>query len=212
MNANYLLLILVFVFSSCRKKEVIIEDKLTELTVGEINSSVSSMIYPIPISIPVEYDTLNLYGVGSYSFDFDLDGEHEITIVLNLINNDSIHLLNGATISPYPSLSLISDKEIATLTENEEVYVGQGSTVTFSWVKALTVGETIKNISNWNELNEEGTKMWHEMPLALSHKGTWYDLDENRFVAFRYENKLGWIEINATDFSNPLIIGYGIQR
>jgi len=209
---TYLAFFLIISLVSCRKDEIIMGNTIPFLIVGAETPEVSIMSFPSPIPISVVYDTLNLYGNGSYDFDFDLDGESEMTLDLNLINNDSIHLLNGGTPNYYPSLSLKSNNKVSIITEQEIVYVGQGGTTTLVWLKALNEGVEINNSSEWKILNEEGVKMWYEMPMPLSHKGTWHDLTENKFIGFRYEDKLGWIEINATDLNNPLIVSYAIQR
>lgn len=214
MSSKYFLIatIILISFFSCRKKEMIVEEKKSVMLIGVDNPSVTTMSFPTPVSISVEYDSLNLYGTGSYSFDFDLDGENEITLELKLINNDSIHLLNGGSPNYYPSLSLKSNDKVSILTEEEVVYVGLGATTTLVWLKANSNGDEIKNSSDWKILNEQGVKMWYEMPLALSHKGTWHNVEGSKYIAFRYEDKMGWVEVDATDFNNPLIISYSIQR
>ncbi len=197
---------------SCRKKEAPVKDDIPSLIIGVDDNSVTKMVFPAPITIPVVYDSLNLYGVGSYALDFDLDGENDVTFELNLLNYDSIHLLNGGAIHPYPNLALKSNGKISIIKETEIVYVGLGATTSLDWLKANSNGDEIANISNWSKLNEQGIKMWHDVPLALSHKGTWHNLDENKFIAFRFADKLGWIEVNATNRKRPFILSYAIQR
>jgi hypothetical protein len=204
---------------SCKKDEKIPDPIPVNTTVnvqaGICDSSFTYHVFSPALKIPINWDTLNLYGSGSDSIDLNSDGSFEITILLSLLNYDSIHLLNGNMPNPFPCCKLLlkNDFEIAKYTETFPIGLGQTGTADFA--DTLLYNENINHISGWSNGGSYGINMWGENPGGAGHPsfGGWYSSNSIMYLGLRINgNKYGWIEADLTDKYAPVFIRYAFQK
>lgn len=219
-----ILSIVLIALLSCEKTNNTNDDIVTTITQDSIKAGVydTSFIhftFPTPISLTVLWDSMNLYGHGKDSVQLNLGVETiSLTFEINLLNNDSIHLLLGDDPYPLPSLYLYWPDDFGVALDVEYVYVGQGKIVSNYSIDRIPFSEIIKPNDNWCPpvyKNFHKFKMWEVPPKHASDfsSGPWHYCPNPRmYIGFSYKGKLGWIRVDASDKENTKIISYAIRK
>ena len=214
MKANYILLLLLigFLYNSCKKEnqdEFLLDSfESVKIYAGVSDTSLLNYIFMNPISVDVIYDSFNLYGSGSQAIDFDLNGVNDLTIVMNLVNQDSIHLLNGSSPNPPPSCSMEISASLSLAMYSEEIIVS-GYPTTHYWCETINEGQEIGTNLEWSSVNSE-LNLWKE--TNGSNVGSWFLVSGVSYIGFKFKDKYGWLEVDASDPLNPLFTKFAMQR
>lgn len=206
------IIFLLFVVFSC-KKEIAVEsydsdiDKAT-VYAGEIDTSLFCYSFVSPMSIEVVYDSMNLYGHGVTNIDIDFNGVPDLSFSLDLLNHDSIHLLNGNPPNPFPKCSLAAGTNLSIALNQEELFIN-GSTTTVFWCDTIQHGEEIGTNQEWSALGSE-LDLWRN--INGSPTGSWMEADGLSYLGFKLNDKYGWLEIDVSNAFNPLLVKFAIQR
>ena len=214
-NHITLLIVIGLNFVSCNKDTVptIEEDGISENTqvyAGVYDSTFSYHQFTTPLEIAMTWDTQNLYGIGYDSLDIDSDGDFDLIFTLNLLNEDSIHLISGMP-NPFPSLHVHSNNGFKVASYDEVFYIGLGQTATATFADRLDLNERIDIISDW----DTDLKMWGENPggAMMPPFGDWYSATSQNYLAIRLnDDKYGWVEVDASNSKNPKFTGFSIQN
>jgi len=167
------------------------------------------------MKIKVKWDDRNLYGYGKDSVDLDNNGDYDLFISLSLLNNDSIHLLNGSMPDPFPfcRLQLHNGLEIAVC---KEIYpIGLGQTATASYTDTVKYNERIDIITDWFNDSINSIAMWQKNPgfFGLPSYGSWFYVKSICYIAFKTNQQhYGWLEVNATNPENPEFTKFAIKK
>jgi len=205
------LLLGLFLTSAC-KKESPNDNTVETIYAGVYDESFIYHEYIPSQQIAVTWDSVNLYGVGYDSIDLDLDGKYDINFVLNVLNKDSMHLINGTPI-PFPSLCMLGVNGLQFMVELEVVYIGLGATSKVRWIDTLNYEEPININSKWLEVTDCTIRLWGENPTTgLFSFGGWYAVPARKFVGIRFNGNYGWLEIDTSIPESPKLIRYAIQK
>ena len=214
MKTKYILLLFLFslFYSSCKKekKEYLLPESFEAVKIyaGIDDPSLFNYTFINPMSVRITYDANNLYGRGTTELDLDLDGVTDLTVVLNLINQDSVHLLNGNLPIPAPSCSIQGNSSVAIAIRTEEIEVN-GQITMQDWCDTVSRGREINSDLNWSSTNTS-LMLWKEaVGFTL---GTWSLIEGVSYIGFRFNGKFGWIEVDATNPYNPLFTKFSMQR
>lgn len=209
-----ILIIVDLMIVSCNKDTVPLTDEditsaNTEVYAGVYDTTFSYHEFTSPIEITVSWDSQNLYGVGRDSLDLDSNGTYDLLITLNLLNEDSLHLLNGIP-NPFPSCVLNAQNATEIAYYTETYYIGLGQTATATFADRLDFNERIDLMSTWGE----SLKMWSENPggAGTPPYGDWYSATAENYLAFKInDDNFGWIAIDSSSPKNPKILSYAVQ-
>ena len=182
----------------------------SEVYAGVYDTTFSYYQFSSPLQIAITWDAQNLYGVGYDSLDLDFDGSYDLHLTLNLLNEDSLHLVSGMP-NPFPSCVLNAENGFEVAFYSESYSLGQGQTATATFADRLDVDERIDVITNW----DTNLKMWGENPGGAGNPpfGDWYSASTENYLAIRINNNnYGWIEIDATNPKNPKIVSFALQE
>jgi hypothetical protein len=208
------LLALLF-FASCSKNTGPPPEYIPLKTVyaGEYDESYIYYKYQEPLEIRIKWDEQNLYGAGKDSIDLDFNGKYDIWIHLNILNEDSLHLIQGYP-DPFPGcfLKVGQGTEVATYTISYPIGHGQYSKA--SYADTLSQGERIDRITEWYGNPTGGIAMWATHPggFAPPTYGGWYDAKSVKYLGIKQEGRFGWIKVDATDTHNPKIVSYALRK
>lgn len=184
--------------------------KDTEVYAGVYDTTFTHHQFTSPVEIAISWDAQNLYSVGYDSLDIDSDGIYDLYFTLNLLNEDSLHLLNGMP-DPFPSCSVSSLNGFEVAFYSESYLVGMGQYATADFADRLELNERIDLLSDW----DTDLKMWGENPggAGTSPFGDWYSASSQNYLAIRLNNeKFGWVEVDAFNPKNPKFISFAIQN
>ncbi len=215
MRIVILSIIVLALIMSCKKDQVEPEPEpqvtFYTITAGQSGAGFSVTTNTNPNSFNVNYDSLNLYGVGYDSIDINLDGSFDLFFELNVINPDSMHLITGVP-NPMPSLMVYSYDSFESILLEDAVPIGMGGYNYYEYADTLASGMVISSGDNWKSLITPGLAMWLEAPAGGSqNNGPWgggYD----GYMAVRFNGKYGWVHIDCTNSNDPLIMGYAIEN
>lgn len=156
------------------------------------------------LSLTINWDSQNLYGTGADSIDIDDDGDFDLRFECSLLNQDSLHLLNGQEPNPYPYFRITSSNAYSLRTKSESVPIGMGQTTTVYWVDSLNFDDKVKNDDQWSAST---LYLWRDNSgqFGVFTNGPWYTISDKKYIAFNRLNKLGWIELDASDWENITI-------
>jgi hypothetical protein len=209
---TYLFLCLL-IMAGCKKED---QTPSTLVTLNDNSSSWNIKDFAPAYTFSVDWDPNNLYGSAQDSLDLDDDGQYDVAFHLNLLNQDSIHLLGGGTPSPFPGFNAYSSGwEIAS--EKELMYAGLGTVVTFYWIKPLMIGYDLTNHDVW----KTSANIWQENPIPLQLSfGPWYSIQDIRYIGLKKNRTFGdivlplysWIELDCTDRQNPKIVRMAVHK
>jgi hypothetical protein len=214
MKVNYILIVLLIglFYSSCKKENqnnlTLDTFEATKIYAGVSDTSLFNYTFINPMSVNVIFDTSNLYGYGATVIDFDLNGTNDLTVIMNLINQDSIHLLNGSTPNPLPNCSIESSSSLAVAMLSQELIVN-GSPTTYYWCDTITEGQEVGDDLEWSSVNTE-LNLWIE--TNGSNTGSWFLIGGVSYIGIKFNDKYGWLEVDATDPLNPLFTKFAMQR
>jgi hypothetical protein len=208
----FILSLLLLSVAACKKEQPIdnqlAETELPPVYAGEEDTSMFSYTFPNPVAITVNYDSMNLYGNGISTLDFDFDGVTDLTIAMDILNQDSLHLLNGLTPNPQPNCIIEGGANIAIAMTSETLQIN-GNLSTVYWCDTIQQGQKIGAHLEWSEVNTQ-LSMWKETGSGVA--GCWIDADGINYIGFKFNEKYGWLAIDVTDSYNPLLIKFAIQR
>jgi hypothetical protein len=182
----------------------------TEVYAGVHDASFNYSEFTPPQGISIIWDAQNLYGIGSDSLDIDSDGTHDLFISLQILNQDSLHLLTGMP-NPFPSCLLNSKNGLEIAFYSESYPIGLGQTSSAIFVDRLDYNERIDLIPDWETI----INMWSENPgwAGTPPFGDWYYASSVNYVALKMTgNNYGWIKIDASDPKDPKIVSYALQN
>lgn len=152
------------------------------------------------VSLSINWDAQNLYGSGSDSIDIDGDGQYDLLFECSLLNPDSLHLLNGQQPNPHPFFSVKPSNGYLIRLATEVADTAIGSSVTVYWADSIGYESKIKNNDLWSGTT---VNLWQENATSGTISfGPWYNLSETKYIGFNRLNKLGWIEVDATNREN----------
>lgn len=202
-------------FISCNKDTVPNVDENnasanTEVYAGIYDSTFSYQELGTPLEINMSWDAQNLYGVGNDSLDIDADGSYDLRFTLNLLNEDSLHLVSGFP-NPFPSCFVTSSNGYEVASYEEVFYIGLGQTSTATFADRLDLNERLDLLPEW----ETNLKMWGENPGGAGTPpfGDWYSATSQNYLAIRLnDDKFGWLEVDASNAKNPKFISFAIQN
>jgi hypothetical protein len=203
------LIILAFLFAFCKKKDEVNEpvsnNQSVEVRAGIYDGSYTYTELVTPITITMSWDAQNLYGTGIDSLDLDSDGDFDLTLELDLLNEDSLHLISGYPI-PFPSLELKAKNGLEIGTYVESFYIGLGQTATINYAERLDFDARVDLVSQWHTTID----MWAENPNdgMTPSFGDWYDADGIFYLAIKFNGKYGWIAIDATNPEDPAVLNW----
>lgn len=209
---SLLILVVYLALYSCKKEEVIYEDlnEIEEVAIhaGETDTTFFTYTFINPMSVDVVYDSMNLYGHGSADIDFDFNGSSDLIFSIDVINPDSIHLLNGSIPNPYPNCSVLTSNNLSVVMQEESLMIN-GNLSTVFWCDTIQNGELIDENLNWSEVGTE-LNLWREIDGIPN--GCWLNSNGIRYLGFKLNDKFGWLAIDATDVQHPMLIEFAIQR
>lgn len=186
---------------------------MKEVFAGRYDNSFMVHNFNPPLEISINWDAQNLYGYGQDSIDIDLDNNYDLVFQLNIINPDSIHLLNGMP-DPFPNLRirLKNGFEIAFCTES--YYVGLGQTNTANFADTLAMDERVDLLNDWYSGPQNAIAMWQENPGSMNPSyGPWYYTSKLMYIGIRKDKEhCGWIAVDETEPYHPRIAGYAILK
>lgn len=183
---------------------------IPEVYAGVYDTSFHYSEFVPPHGISIIWDAQNLYGIGYDSLDIDSDGTHDLKISLQILNQDSLHLLTGMP-NPFPSCVLNSKNGLEIAFYSESYPIGLGQTSTTIFVDRLEFNERIDMISDWGT----NINMWAENPGGAGTPpfGDWYYASSENYVALKLTgNDYGWIKIDASDPKDPKFVSYALQN
>lgn len=214
MKANYFLIVLLIgVFYNSCKKEV--EDEYlsesftpSRVYAGVSDTSLFNYTFVNPVSVEVIYDVDHLFGYGSSIIDFDLNGVNELSIIMNVINQDSIHLLNGSLPVPSPSCSIETSLSLSIAMINEDVIIN-GYPSNYQWCDAISTGQEVGSNLEWSDVNSE-LDLWCQ--INGNNLGEWFSIGGVSYIGFKLNDKYGWLEVDVTNPLNPIFTKLAMQR
>lgn len=213
MKVYSLLILIVFIsLFSCKKNKAIDEESYdieeTLIYAGKPDSTLFTYTFQTPISIEVVYDSMNLYGYGTTAVDLDFNGSTDITFSLNLINHDNIYLLNGSMPVPSPNCSAITSNNVSIVMIKDTLMIN-GSPSIISWCDTVEYGNLINQNLNWSETATE-LYLWEDIDGVST--GNWMMSEGIKYLGFKLNEKYGWLAIDVTNFQNPKLIEFAVQR
>ncbi len=207
-----ILLGLLLLVVACKKEQpmddIVVETELGPVYAGEVDTSMFSYTFSNPVSITVNYDSMNLYGYGATELDFDFNGIADLNIAMDLLNPDSLHLLNGTTPNPQPNCLIEGGTNIALAMTSETIQVN-GNLSTVYWCDTIQQGQEIGDDLQWSSISSD-LNMWRTINGSMA--GCWIDAEGINYIGFKFNEKFGWLAIDVTDPFNPLLIKFAIQR
>jgi hypothetical protein len=209
-NRVLFILIMIAVFSSCKKKEV---PASTPIHSGEYNNSWLYTDNGPGIGLNMVWDANVLYGTAIDSFDLNNDGQMDIEFELHVINPDSAHLLVGPP-NPFPNFRAKEKNGLMIARISHTEYLGLGQTVTNCFVNKFVAGQDITKETSWGN----NLALWQENPVGW-YNGPWSGVTQNYFLVFKRIiqignasiPKYGWIELDCTNKANPKLIRWAMQ-
>lgn len=211
MRSYFLLVIFLsaFVVVSCRKDPNIY---VKEVRAGVYDSTFHHVQFSTPLELDVQWDSQNLYGFGSDSIDIDANGELDMLIELNLLNEDSLHLLTTTYPEPFPNLRLKTRSNFQVSMTDEYTYTGLGSGIHSIFIARHLYGQRLDTISSWANSPSYGSAIYQENPTSYIPYGDWYYSDTINYIGFRLDGyRIGWVEVDLTDAKNPKFCSYAIS-
>lgn len=215
------LLFALMAFSSCTKEVEEIETEQispspdsTGIHAGLYDSTFVFYDIEPDYVIPLIWDTLNLYASGTGSVDVDLNGSPDLFFQATSFNWDSLHLVTGSTPDQMSMCSVNTSQEfeVGLQTLVYTIAVG-GHTATADYVRRYDHAEWIDSISHW----DSDEVMWTENPygnwtVGIRPIGYWGLAETIHYMAIRKNGqKLGWLEIDATDRDSVLVKSCAIK-
>jgi len=210
--------LLVALLFSCKKEEVEYNLFLSDNTIqaGQHDSTALFLAFNQPLHIDIQYDSLNLYGEGTLYLDLDLDGVNDLTIHQTTINQANIGLLNGAMPSVFPSLSISSTHAISVAYKTEYYSSATSEDIPAHWIDTINYGTTIDADLNWKNIQNDSMYLWQQnynlQNFPDLSNGCWFSITEDKYIGIKYNNKYGWIRVNALSNIDPTFISFAIQR
>lgn len=210
MKANYIFLFFLigFLYHSCKKDnqdEFLLDSfESSKVYAGVSDTSLFNYTFINPISIDITYDSNNLYGIGSKAIDFDLNGIDDLIIKMNIVNQDSIHLLNGYDPNPFPSCLVESNSSLSVAMVSQQVM-----STTHYWCDTIVEGQEINSELEWSNINVQ-LDLWKETNGV--NIGSWSLINGISYIGFKFNDKYGWLEVDATDPLNPIFTKFAMQR
>lgn len=162
------------------------------------------------LELMINWDSQNLYGFGEDSLDFNQDGIIDFRFTCALLNQDSIHLLNGQMPNPFPYFRITGVNGTLVRLRTEEAPIGLGQTTTLYWADTVGYENQISEKNTWG-----GTtlNMWQENPSPGTMSfGPWYAVSGTRYIGFSRIEKLGWLEIDATNHEQIKVLSVAYQN
>lgn len=176
------------------------------LVAGQVEDSINYRPFEPPLVLNPEYDDQGLYGVAKDSLDLDGDGTFDMVFELNILEEDSLHLLEGEP-NPYPNFQVFPKNSYAVGIEPVIFAIGLGSVSTADFVAPLVEGQSIDSLPDWHAAEAGGLVFWQETPASSMYPpGTWYDLDESRYLVFRSGGRYGWMHWDLSNRERPTLI------
>lgn len=201
-------IVLFQVFYSCNK-----EESVKKVFAGIYDSDFIYREFSPPLEIPVVWDEQNLYGSGSINLDFGSDSSNDYFIKLNVLNMDSIHLIQGNFPNPFPGCYIENAEGVESAVYTEITHQGHGSTITSTWADTIKYGSWIGTNLRWSG-SKSTVPMWGENPhqYTLPSFGSWYYVRSVRYLGLKYHGKYGWLEVDATEPYHPVFLKFAIQK
>lgn len=169
-----------------------------------------------PLEITLQWDAQNLYGSGSISLDLDQDTNTDFDLYMNVLNYDSIHLLNGGLPDPFPACRLTRYGDWETSFLEMPYPVGLGTTAYAYYVKAFKPNQKINAQSvQWSG---EYLSLWQETPSTFQPPaGPWRSSEQIAYIgvlkrgARLWDKTYGWIEIDKSEANNPKVLRIAVE-
>lgn len=177
---------------------------------GINDGTFSSYDYQPNLEVALVWDAQNLYGAGSDSIDLDMNGSYDLFVVLNVLNNDSTHLLGGALPNPFPVCSMSTSSEFQLAFYTVGYAIGMGQTSSASFIDRLNLSERIDLLTDWRHSGV----LWQQNPGSAGTPpfGDWYSATSSNYIGIKQNgNKYGWIEVDASDPYRPKFVRYVIS-
>ncbi|NQX91314.1 MAG: hypothetical protein HRT74_04120 [Flavobacteriales bacterium] len=205
---NILIGIPLLLLLSCSKDESVVECESgtpSNVFAGVYDDSFIFTEPSTPLELNITYDQQNLYGEGEDSLDIDMDGIFDLKLTLQIINEDSLHLVETMP-NPFPNLKVTDLNNIAIAKYPEFFPIGMGQSGTAWYASMLEYEEQINILTEW----DDSIKLWGENPANIPY-GNWYTASEENYLAIKISDKYGWIRIDGSSLQNPRIVSYAAQ-
>lgn len=210
-NMRYTVLFLVLTLISCKKENEGNPIFVNQIKAGKTNAGSMTFDTLNPgVTLTMVWDAQNLYAYGSDSIDINDDGSYDFVFTSVHLNEDSLHLLNGQMPNPFPYFSVDPMNGYSIKVKTESVPIGLGQTTQAYWADSLAFNATISVNDSWSGSE---LKLWGENPQSIPLSfGPWYACGKTMYLGFNRLNKLGWIEVDATDRMNIVIKSFSFQN
>lgn len=179
--------------------------------------------YLSPITLNIQMESNMLVANATENIQLQFDNESmELLVYMKIMNPDSQQVINqNDDFIPFKLDIASNDTASFHLTELL-YYVGQGNVAHFDFITAFSKNEIISNNSRWSMLPFSSAPRWFSMwnypvhipgPIFGFDGGTWYDTDSPvKYIGFNYKGRLGWIEVDITERTDPKFISYAIKK
>ncbi|MCB9191347.1 MAG: hypothetical protein H6602_06765 [Flavobacteriales bacterium] len=205
--------IFTLLISACKKEESS-SDLNTPMHAGHYDSTSIYQSFQPPVSITIQWDSMNLYGSGLDSVDIDFNGVTDLMFSIDLFNFDSAQILGTSAHPnpipyPLPNCILTGTNNFEFCIYSETYGTGLGGTSQVSYVKKLTLGDRIDMENQWGTTE----MIWKHLPNSLftPPASEWYNASNSDYIGLKLESRYGWIEIDASDLENLKIKSLAFQ-
>ncbi|MCK5856168.1 MAG: hypothetical protein KAG64_01690 [Bacteroidales bacterium] len=211
--------ILLFLYSCGKDKDPLTPDSIIA---GNWDSNFEYYEFPTPIELNPIWEASNWVANADTSFFLHF-GQDSIPfrIQIKYINSDSLQVIKDKDSSIIQRLQVYAFDDMGFHFSKKTYYVGLGSTTDMYSVTAYKTGDNIEGntdeFSFANNIYHRWKPLW-EMPIPLQGTingydgGSWYSLNNTRYIGFIYNNHLGWFKVDCTDYSHPKFISYAIKK
>jgi hypothetical protein len=209
---RYVAILLTLLLFSCKKENDPSPIFVNQIKAGKTNAGTMTYDTLDPsVMLTMVWDAQNLYAYGSDSIDINDDGSYDFVFTSAHLNPDSLHLLNGQMPNPFPYFRVDPRNGYSVRMKTENVYVGLGQVYPVYWADSLNFDDVISVKDSWSG---SAINLWGENPQTnpFMSFGPWYACNKTMYIGFNRLNKLGWIEVDATDRLNIVIKSYSFQN
>ncbi|MCB0431430.1 MAG: hypothetical protein H6585_10295 [Flavobacteriales bacterium] len=172
-------------------------------------------VFSPPGTFTIQWDSVNLYGHATDSLDINGDGVIDLRFELSVLNNDSLHLLNGSTPNPYPYfyVEVADGWSVAAYQASYPTGLGHTSTATFA--SPLEYNDRIDTHSLWKDKTANPIKLWQLNPNngMTPPFGDWYDAKGVAYLGLVKSGMgFGWLKIDVSDTNAPILLESAIAN
>lgn len=217
-SVSILLVISTLLIMSCLKNEETEED-IFYCVAGYYDEGYEFHNFTSPIILNAKPDSTAYVMNDSIAISLLLNNTTEnISVKISYVNPDSINIINEKDSFIIQNLKIISSDKIQFVIEEKSYYAGLGTCASFNFVRAYKNNDLIYSNENCSNANYPyWLKMWEKPTnnhsIILNYDGgSWYNLSGKHYIAFKYQGRLGWIEVDVSNRMHPKFIRYALMK